>query len=89
MSNAYGWVNLDLPEHRTYALSELERLYSITEELPKYKLKCETQKQYIKELEQHVSLLQRTLNMTHKNRVKKKGVKPYRREKNVCKDNYR
>jgi hypothetical protein len=88
MSLAYGWLNLDLPEHRQFALSELETLHLENEELPKYKKQCELQKQYIKELEKHVSLLQRTLNMVYKNRAKKKGVKTYRREKNVYSKDY-
>ena len=83
MSLAYGWLDLDLPEHRQFALSELENLYLNIEELQKYKKRCELQKQYIKELEKHISLLQRTLDMVYKNRTKKKGVKTYRREKNV------
>lgn len=78
MSLAYGWLDLDLPEHRQFALSELENLYLNIEELQKYKKRYELQKQYIKELEKHISLLQRTLDMVYKNRTKKKGVKTYR-----------
>jgi heme oxygenase len=65
--SAYGWVDLNLPEHREYLVDEAERLSKKVDELCEYVREGEQQKQYIVQLEKQVSLLQKTVDIMFRN----------------------
>lgn len=60
--SAYGWLDLNLPEHREYLVNEAERLSEKVDMLGKCVQECESQKKYIEYLEKQVFLLQKTVD---------------------------
>ena len=89
MASGYDWLDLNKKENQVYLVNVANEMEKEIEDLRKYILTCEQQAAYIKELEKHVRLLQKTLETVNKNKVLVRKVRMCGRKKNVCKNNYR
>ena len=71
----YDWLDLSLPEHRQYLLTEANFNREELKEKEAFELKCHEQETYIKTLEKQVRLLQKTLDAVNKNKVLMRQVR--------------
>ena len=68
----YDWLDLSLHEHRVFLLHEANELKKEVDEYHKLRDLFQAQKRYIEELEKHLDILQRTLNVVHKNKKRRR-----------------
>lgn len=85
----YDWLNLDLKEHRVFLLHEANALHQEKMKLLTFKRQAEEQEIYIQELEKHLGILQRTLDVILKNKDMERRTSGCGRKKNVCKNHHR
>ena len=75
----YDWLDLNMPEHRQFLLTAANSLHEDLKEANAYREKYEEQVIYIKELENQVRLLHKTLDVIEKNRGLVRKVKKWQR----------
>lgn len=89
MASGYDWLDLTVKENQVFLLQEANELEKEVEDLRKLVIICDNQRAYIKELEKHLGLLQKTLDVANKNKVLVRKVRVSGRKKNVRKNHYR
>ena len=89
MASGYDWLDLTKKENQIFLVNQANDMEKEIKNLREYIIICNRQEAYIKNIEKHVRLLQKTLDVTSKNKILVRKVRVCGRKMNVRKDNNR
>ena len=89
MASGYDWLDLTKKENQIFLVNQANDMEKEIKNLREYIIICNRQEAYIKNLEKHVRLLQKTLDVTSKNKILVRKVRVCGRTQDVRKNNNR
>ena len=89
MAGGYDWLDLSKRENQIFLVNQANEMEEEIENLREYVIICGRPEAYIKNLEKHVRILQKTLDVVDKNRVLVRKVKKRGRKKMFFNENSR